>query len=139
MDVLDYNRQAWNSKVASQDRWTVPVNSDEIERARQGDWSIKLTCVKPVPRDWFGDLAGRDVLALASGGGQQGPILAAAGARVTVFDNSPDQLGQDSMVAERESLELETVQGDMANLEAFSDQSFDLVFHPVSTLHVTTG
>jgi len=29
---------------------------------------------------------------LASGGGQQGPVLAAAGAHVTVFDNSPRQL-----------------------------------------------
>ena len=40
-----------------------------------------------MPADWFGDLAGAPVLCLASGGGQQGPLLAAAGARVTVFDN----------------------------------------------------
>jgi hypothetical protein len=38
--------------------------------------------------------------------GQQGPILAAAGARVTVLDNSPRQLSQDRMVAERDGLEI---------------------------------
>ncbi len=39
---------------------------------------------EPVPRAWFpGDLAGQAVLCLASGDGQQGPVLAAAGAAVT--------------------------------------------------------
>ena len=74
------------------------------------------------------------MLCLASGGGQQGPVLAAAGANVTVFDNSPAQLKQDQLVAERESLSLRTVEGDAANLSAFADESFDLVFNPVSTV-----
>jgi SAM-dependent methyltransferase len=75
-------------------------------------------------------------LCLASGGGQQGPILAAAGARVTVYDNSPRQLAQDELVARRDGLNLRTVEGDMRDLSAFSDESFDLVFHPVSNLFV---
>jgi 2-polyprenyl-3-methyl-5-hydroxy-6-metoxy-1,4-benzoquinol methylase len=70
------------------------------------------------------------VLCLASGGGQQGPILAAAGARVTVFDNSPQQLAQDRFVARREGLTLETVEGDMRDLSVFADVSFDLIVHP---------
>jgi ubiquinone/menaquinone biosynthesis C-methylase UbiE len=74
------------------------------------------------------------VLCLASGGGQQGPILAAAGANVTVFDNSPAQLKQDQLVAERESLSIGTVEGDAADLSAFADASFDLIFNPVSTV-----
>jgi SAM-dependent methyltransferase len=77
---------------------------------------------------------GIDVLCLASGGGQQGPVLAAAGANVTVYDNSPSQLVRDRMVAEREGLALRTVLGDMRDLGAFADGSFDLVFHPVSNL-----
>jgi SAM-dependent methyltransferase len=77
-----------------------------------------------------------DVLCLASGGGQQAPIFAAAGANVTVLDNSPKQLAQDRLVAGRESLDLKTVQGDMRDLSAFADGSFDLVFHPVSNLFV---
>ena len=90
----------------------------------------------PVPMAWLEPVEGRDVLCLASGGGQQGPVLAAAGARVTVFDNSPLQLAQDRHVAERHSLEIRTVEGDMRDLSAFADQSFDLVVHPVSNCFV---
>ena len=60
--------------------WTRPVSPEETGRGRLGDWSVYLTPNKPVPRDWFGEVEGRDILCLASGGGQQGPILAAAGA-----------------------------------------------------------
>nr|QQZ51263.1 class I SAM-dependent methyltransferase [Phenylobacterium glaciei] len=91
-----------------------------------------LTPNIPVPRDWFGDLDGRDVLGLASGGGQQGPILAAAGAKVTVFDASERQLAQDQAVAARDGLVLTTRQGFMHDLSAFADDSFTLIFHPVS-------
>ena len=132
MDIRDYNRTAWNSEVAKKNEWTIPVTSEAIARAREGDWSVVLTPEAPVPRDWFGDLAGAKVLGLASGGGQQGPILAAAGADVTVFDNSPAQLGQDQLVAERDGLSLETVEGDMRDLNCFADNSFDLIFHPCS-------
>lgn len=132
IELLDYNREAWNRQVAKGDRWTVPVGPDVIASARRGEWSVVLTPCKPVPRAWFGDLAGKEVLGLASAGGQQGPVLAAAGARVTVFDNSPAQLNQDRAVAEREGLSIRLVQGDMRNLSAFADESFDLIFHPCS-------
>ncbi len=91
-----------------------------------------LTPSKPVPREWFPEMTGFDVLCLASGGGQQGPILAAAGSNVTVLDNSPRQLAQDRLVAQREGLDIATVEGDMADLSTFPDGSFDLIVHPVS-------
>ncbi len=136
MDVRGYNEEAWDRQVEGGNEWTVPVGPEIIEAARRGEWEVLLTNTKPVPRSWFPEMRGADVLCLASGGGQQGPIFAAAGATVTVFDNSPKQLAQDRLVAERESLELETVQGDMRDLSAFSDEGFDLVFHPVSNLFV---
>jgi ubiquinone/menaquinone biosynthesis C-methylase UbiE len=134
MGVRDYNREAWDREVERGNEWTVPVGPDVIEAARQGRWEIVLTETKPVPKDWFPDLQGADVLCLASGGGQQAPVLAAAGANVTVLDNSPGQLAQDRLVAEREGLALRTVEGDMADLSVFADEGFDLVFHPVSNL-----
>ena len=72
------------------------------------------------------------MLCLASGGGQQGPLLATAGAHVTVLDASPRQLQQDQSVAAREGLTLRTVEGDMADLSMFAGESFDLIVHPVS-------
>ncbi|MDP9438458.1 MAG: class I SAM-dependent methyltransferase [Actinomycetota bacterium] len=136
MDVRGYNEKAWDGEVERGNQWTVPVGPDVIEAARRGRWEVLLTNTKPVPRAWFPEMEGAEVLCLASGGGQQAPVFAAAGARVTVFDNSPAQLAQDRLVAERESLELRTVRGDMRDLSAFSDGSFDLVFHPVSNLFV---
>ncbi|HEU4426813.1 MAG TPA: class I SAM-dependent methyltransferase [Pilimelia sp.] len=135
IDPIIHNRAAWDRRVDEGDEWTRPVSPDVIARARQGDWSVVLIGYEPVDRAWFpADLTGADVLCLASGGGQQGPTLAAAGANVTVFDNSPRQLGQDELVAAREGLSLRTVLGDMRDLGAFADGSFDLVFHPVSNL-----
>jgi len=133
--VVEHNRAAWDREVGSGNEWTVPVGPEVIEAARAGVWSVVLIGYDPVPRDWFpADLTGADVLCLASGGGQQGPVLAAVGAHVTVFDNSPRQLAQDRLVAEREGLDLSTVLGDMRDLSAFADATFDLVFHPVSNV-----
>lgn len=134
MDIRKHNREAWDRQVAEGNRWTIPVSPEEIAAARQGEWALVLTPTIPVPRAWFGPLEGRDVLCLASGGGQQGPILAAAGANVTVFDNSPAQLARDRMVAEREGLPLTIEEGDMADLSRFPDKRFDLIFHPVSNV-----
>jgi len=135
MDVTSYNKKAWNHEVeGGENRWTKPADSEIITKARKGEFSIVLTENIPVPHRWFPPLKGADVLCLASGGGQQGPVLAALGANVTVFDNSPAQLKQDQLVAERESLTIRTVEGDAADLSVFTNESFDLVFNPCSTV-----
>ena len=135
-DIRRYNRRAWDRAVERRSEWTVPADAATIAAARRGDWRIILTPVKPAPHSWFPPLTGCRVLCLASGGGQQGPVLAAAGAAVTVLDNSPQQLAQDRYVADREHLALTTVEGDMADLAAFADGSFDLIVHPCSNLFV---
>ncbi|MEE8121827.1 MAG: class I SAM-dependent methyltransferase [Anaerolineales bacterium] len=136
MDIRKHNSLAWDREVERGNKWTVPVSEAVIAAAKQGQWEIILTPSKPVPRAWFPDLEGLDVLCLASGGGQQGPILAAAGAKVSVLDNSSRQLEQDRLIAERHALDITTVEGDMADLSMFSDQSFDLIVHPVSNCFV---
>ncbi|MFC2015268.1 class I SAM-dependent methyltransferase, partial [Chloroflexota bacterium] len=125
-----------DSEVKKGNQWTIPVSREIIATARKGHWQIMLTPTKPVPQDWFPDIENLDVLCLASGGGQQAPVLAAAGARVTVLDNSPGQLEQDRIVATRDSLTISTVEGDMADLSMFAEQSFDLIVHPVSNVFV---
>jgi hypothetical protein len=66
---------------------------NDCRRAR-GRWQVHLD-PRALPLDWLGDVRGRRILCLASGGGQQAPVLAAAGADVTVFDLSDGQLEQD--------------------------------------------
>lgn len=139
-DILQHNRRAWDIAVERGSQWTIPVSAMDIAAARQGEWSIVLTPTKPVPRTWFPSFRDAEILCLASGGGQQGPILAAVGeaegATVIVFDNSPAQLAQDRAVADSEALALVTVDGDMRDLSVFPDSSFDLVVHPVSNLFI---
>lgn len=135
--IPDHNARAWDRAASAGGEWSRPVGPDVIERARRGDWSIILTPDKTVPRHWFPpSLAGVRVLALAGSGGQQVPVLAAAGADVTAFDISENQLGLDRLVARREGLFIRTERGDMADLSRFADASFDLVVNPCSVCFV---
>lgn len=140
IDIRSYNRAAWDLAVKRNSQWTVPVGPGIIEAARRGDWQIILTPTKAVPRPWFPDFTDAEILCLAAAGGQQGPVLAAAGeavgARVTVFDNSPRQLVQDRYVAAREKLQLEIVEGDMRNMNVFPAGHFDLIVNPCSNLFI---
>src|SRR6516225_4107017 len=121
INVRAHNRAAWDKNVAEGNRWTIPVSPADVERARRGDLQILLTPSKPIPASWFPPLRDLPVLSLASGGGQQGPLLAAAGAKVTVLDNSPRQLEQDRLVARREGLHIEIADADAADLSMFAD------------------
>jgi ubiquinone/menaquinone biosynthesis C-methylase UbiE len=136
MDIVKYNQSAWNNYVDKKDRWTIPVSGQELENAKNEKWNIVLTSTKPVPHNWFPSLKGLKILGLASGGGQQGPVLAALGAEVTIFDNSEKQLQQDKNVSDQFELGIKTIQGDMKDLSVFADNSFDLIFNPCSIAFV---
>jgi SAM-dependent methyltransferase len=140
MDTYTHNQQAWDDAVAQGNEWTLPSTPEQIERARRGDWRVLLTPETAVPHAWFGTLngllSGKSLLGLACGGGQQGPIFAAAGAQVTIFDASAAQLAQDRAVAAREGLRIETLQGNMKDLSALPSDHFDIVFNPCSVCFV---
>jgi len=137
MKIQKLNKDAWDKATSEgTNPYTKVVSRDQIVEARQGSWSLFLSDCKPVPKEWFPDLNGLKVLCLASGGGQQAPIFAALGAEVTLLDASPRQLAQDQFVAERDNLAIKIIEGDMADLSAFKDESFDLIFNPPSTLFV---
>ena len=131
--VKQHNREAWDHSVKEKNRWTVCVGPDDIAQARGGDLNIVLTPTKLIPKSWLGDVRGRNILGLASGGGQQGPLLAAAGANVTIVDLSPMQLEQDQKVADREGLSLELVNSSSDDLSMLADHTFDLIINPCSS------
>lgn len=131
-----YNAQAIDRWVAEGWEWGRPITREAFARARAGDWQVLLTPNIPVPRAWLGDLQGKRVLGLASGGAQQMPVFAALGAVCTVFDLSESQLESERMVAQREGYGIEVVQGDMTQPLPFADGSFDLIFHPVANCYV---
>ena len=134
-DIHRHNRDAWDAESRSgSSPWCQPVDESAIEKARNGHWEVILTPNRRVPPSWFDGVVGKRVLCLASGGGQQAPVLAAAGARVTSFDISREQLAKDQLVATRDGLDIELVQGDMTDLSCFEGGRFELIFHPVSNV-----
>jgi ubiquinone/menaquinone biosynthesis C-methylase UbiE len=136
MDIVKHNKSAWDDYVDKKDRWTIPVSEEELANVRNGNWGIVLTPNKTVPKNWFPPMKGVKILGLASGGGQQGPILATLGADITIFDNSENQLKQDRILSDKFNLDIKTVQGDMKDLTVFEDNLFDLIFNPCSIVFV---
>ena len=125
--VYEHNRRVWDARVRQQLTFTKPVEDD--------DFSDPLGTVDG-PGWLGGDIRGCMVLCLASGGGRQAPLYAAAGAHVTVVDISPAMLELDRSVAAARGFEINTVETSMDNLTAFDDATFDIVIQPVSTCYV---
>lgn len=138
MNVSEYNRNAWNLQSMEGCRWSTPFEDAVIERAKQHlEWEVILTPNLPVPASWFPShpsLTGVELLAMASGGGQQVPLFAAAGANVTSYDYSDIQLEKDETTCARHDLSVQTVHGDMADMSALPDEHYDLIFNPVSNV-----
>ena len=132
----DVNAQTIDRWIDEGWEWGTPITHEQYLAALEGDWSILLTPTKPVPASWFPELEGCRVLGLASGGGQQMPLLTAAGARCTVLDYSPAQIASEVKVAEREGYRIETLRADMTEPLPFEDACFDLVVNPVSLCYV---
>lgn len=132
----DINKETIDRWVTEGWEWGIPISHQEYIDAQQGKWDLLLTPTVPVPHDWFGEIKDKKILGLASGGGQQMPILTALGAKCTVLDYSEKQLESEILVARREGYQIETVQADMTKQLPFADESFDLVFHPVSNCYI---
>ncbi len=136
MNYQDINAETIDRWIREGWEWGKPISHESYEKAKQGEWDVLLTPTKPVPHRWFGELKGRKVLGLASGGGQQMPIFAALGADCTVLDYSPLQCESERLVAEREGYAIRILRGDMTKPLPYPDESFDLIFHPVSNCYV---
>lgn len=117
-------------------KWGKPIDHDTFIKASKGDYEVLLTPTKFVPHRWLGELKGKRILGLASGGGQQMAIFSALGAKCTVIDLSDMQLESDRLVAEREGYDIEIVKGDISKDLPFEDNSFDMIFSPVSYCYI---
>jgi ubiquinone/menaquinone biosynthesis C-methylase UbiE len=131
MDTEEINSRAWDKEEERGNWWTRIVGEDEIEKARRGSLYLRITTEKAVPPSWTERIKDKDVLVLCGGGGQQTPLLAAYGCRVTSVDISPHQIGQDRKALEMYGLTAKNVVGSALSLP-FSSSSFDAVVNPIS-------
>lgn len=135
-NYTEINSEVFDRWVEEGWEWGQPISHEIYEKATNGEWSPVLTPTKPVPKEWFGEINGAKILGLASGGGQQMPIFTALGAKCTVLDYSEKQLLSEIEVAKRENYDIATIKADMTKPLPFEDESFDLIFHPVSNCYV---
>ncbi len=136
MDYQEINSKTIDRWVDEGWEWGIPIDHETYLKALSGEWNVLLTPTKSVPHKWFGDIRGKKILGLASGGGQQMPVFAALGAECTVLDYSERQLLSEREVAAREGYDIRIVKADMTKPLPFEDGEFDIIFHPVSNCYI---
>lgn len=113
------------------------LDRDLVERYARGELtSVPEPLAEMYPAAVLANVEGRDVLCLASGGGQQSAVFALLGARVTVVDLAEAQLDGDRRAAEHYGYRVTAVRADMRNLSALEGESFDLVYQAPSMAYV---
>ncbi|MBR2782721.1 MAG: class I SAM-dependent methyltransferase [Firmicutes bacterium] len=136
MDYTEINAATVDRWVEEGWEWGRPISHEDYAKALAGDWQLLLTPTKAVPRSWLGELRGRRVLGLASGGGQQMPVFSALGAECWVLDYSAKQLEREATVAAREGYAIHALRADMTKPLPYGDGFFDFIFHPVSNCYI---
>lgn len=118
-DIARYNKERWEELAHAGVKYSRPFLDLNPESARE----------LVDPEGILTDIAGKDVLCLAGGGGQQSAAFALLGASVTVLDISEMQLQMDREAAAHYNVQVRTVQGDMRDLSRFGEDAFDIVWH----------
>jgi SAM-dependent methyltransferase len=136
VNYTDLNAKTIDRWVEEGWEWSIPISHEEYINAKNGKWDVLLTPTKYVPKNWFPDLKNKKLLGLACGGGQQMPIFSALGADCTVLDYSDKQLECERIVAEREGYKINIIKADMTKKLPFKDETFDIIFHPVSNVYI---
>jgi 2-polyprenyl-3-methyl-5-hydroxy-6-metoxy-1,4-benzoquinol methylase len=121
-EIAKYNIERWKRLAEANALFTRPdLNLDAVSARERLD-----------PEGRLGNLAGKDVLCLACGGGQQSVAFALLGANVTILDLSEAQLQRDAEAATHYGVSIKMTQGDMRDLSCFEPASFDVVYQAYS-------
>ena len=133
-DIAAVNRRNWDWAVRKGCGYTIPwldLNAELVRRCATGEESHvpeRLENIMRTLSEYLPSIGGKDVLCLASGGGQQSAVFGLLGARVTVFDLCEGQLRGDRKAATHYGYPVRAIQGDMRDLSCLPRESFDLVY-----------
>lgn len=134
--IFDQVEANIDNLVENQVCWSQCATPEQMDAARNGELDLHLGISKSIPKDWIADISGKKVLCLAGAGGLQAPLLACAGAEVTVIDISQKMLDLDRRMAQQYGLDIRIVHGNMQDLSRFPDDSFDYIVNPISLCYV---
>lgn len=135
-DIFNQVEANMNELVDKQVWWSGCAAPEQMVNAQNGRLELSLGISIPVPHEWIVNVKGKDALCLAGAGGLQAPLLAAAGANVTVIDISEKMLDRDRQMAKKYNLDIRIEHGNMTDLSRFPDGSFDYVINPASLFYV---
>jgi SAM-dependent methyltransferase len=120
--ISSTNRERWNALANANVEWSRPFLDLTKQQAEEYIYRQEI----------LNDVAGKKVLCLASGGGQDSAAFGLLGADVTVFDLSDIQLERDRQAAEHHGYPIAAIQGDMRDLSAFPENCFDILWQVYS-------
>jgi SAM-dependent methyltransferase len=133
-DILRIVEQHWDREVERGCGYTVPaleLTPEMVTTFAAGRIETLPGIDDTMEPRWFlAGAPGKDILCLASGGGQQSAVFGLLGARVTSLDLSEGQLRGDRTAAEHYGYQVRAVRGDACDLSVFEGASFDLVYTP---------
>ena len=134
------NKRHWERMVKEGCGFTRPwlnLNRTLLRQYAQGQLDpVPAPLIEMYPANVLADIEGKDVLCLASGGGQQSAVFGLLGARVTVVDLTEGQLGGDRTAAAHYGYEVVTICADMRDLSCISDGTFNLVYQAPSMAYI---
>jgi len=131
-EAANINEKHWERMVREGCGYTIPwldLDPEAIRRYARGELNpVPESLAVMTPCGILADVEGKDVLCLASGGGQQSAVFGLLGARVTVVDLAQGQLDGDRAAAAHYGYEITTIYADMRDLSCLDDESFDMVY-----------
>ncbi len=125
--VLKHNARAWDERARGGGGFTRPA----------AEPPFRDPPAAPDPNAWLGtNIRDTQMLCLGAGGGKASALFAAAGAKVTVVDISPEMLAIDRKVAAERGLDVVTIEASIDDLSVLPDARFDFVSQPVCSCYV---
>lgn len=134
------NKEWWEKMVKEECGFTKPwlaLDIKILQKLAKGELKNPPEPLNDIyPISVLKNVKGKDVLCLASGGGQQSAVFGLLGANVTVIDIAEGQLEGDKKAAAHYGYKVKTIQGDMSDLSMLKDNSFDLVYQAPSMAYI---
>lgn len=139
-DITSMNRHHWEKMVQESCGFTRPwldLNLDIIEHYATGQHeTVKEPLLSMYPSNLLKNVKNKNVLCLASGGGQQSAVFGLLGAKVTVVDFSEGQLEGDRKAAAHYGYNVIPILADMRDLSSIGNETFDLVYQGESMCYI---
>ncbi|MBU1701301.1 MAG: class I SAM-dependent methyltransferase [Candidatus Eisenbacteria bacterium] len=135
-DAAERNREMWKRRVEEGMLYTRPwLDLDPAVLhafIRKEIDELPDPCSYIYPSEVLENVEGKEVLCLASGGGQQSAVFGLLGAHVHVVDLSPEQLEGDRKAAKHYGYPIVTIEADMRRLSILENESIDLIYQAIS-------